>query len=112
MSGTILLMTRLHLPITRLHVMAPIVFAALVTSTVVAQRDPAPAPPRLTGAASDLDQRLARFKPVRMPFNAVGLTARERQMIDQLVIACRYLERMYWRQSDPEGLTLYKQLEQ
>ena len=32
-------------------------------------------------------------------------------MVDQLVIACRYLESMYWRQSDPEGLALYKALE-
>jgi hypothetical protein len=99
---------------TRLHLMAAAVCAALVTSTVVAERDPgdpAPAPPALTGVASDLDQRLARFKPVRMPFNALGLTTRERLMIDQLVVACRYLERMYWRQSDPEGLALYKRLE-
>jgi hypothetical protein len=101
--------TILHM--TRLRWMAATVFATLVTSTVVAQRGSGPRPPALTGAASDLDQRLARFKPVRMPFNGAGLTLRERQMVDQLVIACRYLERMYWRQSDPEGLALYKQLE-
>jgi hypothetical protein len=101
----------------RVHLLAALVSAALVTTTVVAERDPAPAtegplaPPDLAGVASDLDQRLARFKPVRMPFNAVGLTVRERQMIDQLVIACQYLERMYWRQSDPEGLSLYRRLE-
>jgi len=55
----------------------------------------------------DLAARLARFKVVRMPFNGGGLTAPERQMIDQLVVASRYLESMYWRQSDPEGLALY-----
>jgi hypothetical protein len=59
----------------------------------------------------DLDARLARFKAVRMPFNAAALNARERQMVDQLVIACRALESMYWRQSDPEGLALYNALE-
>jgi hypothetical protein len=59
----------------------------------------------------DLEQRLARFKLVRMAFDAGSLNERERQMVDQLVIACRYLERMYWRQSDPEGLALYKALE-
>jgi hypothetical protein len=90
---------------------AAMVSAVLVTPTVMAQRDPVPSSPGLTGVAPDLDQRLARFKPVRMPFNAAGLTAGERRMIDQLVIACRYLERMYWRQSDPEGLALFKQLE-
>jgi hypothetical protein len=65
----------------------------------------------LKTVAPDLPQRLARFKAVRMPFDAAGLSARERQMVDQLVIACRYLESMYWRQSDPDGLALYKALE-
>ena len=32
-------------------------------------------------------------------------------MIDQLVLACQHLESMFWRQSDPEGLALYKALE-
>ena len=64
----------------------------------------------LASAAPDLDQRLARFKVVVMPFTAAGLTERERQMIDQLVIACNYIESMFWRQSDPEGLALYHAL--
>jgi len=59
----------------------------------------------------DLDRRLARFKTVRMPYNEAALSARERQMIDQLVIACRELESIYWRQSDPEALALYNALE-
>ncbi len=45
-----------------------------------------------------------------MPFNAAGLTAREQQMVRKLVEACGYLESIYWRQSDPEGLTLYQSL--
>ena len=65
----------------------------------------------LKTVAPDLDARLARFKPVRMPFNAGTLSARERQMMDQLVIALHQLESMFWRQSDPEGLALYKALE-
>ena len=58
----------------------------------------------------DLDKRLAKFRRVRMPFNAAGLTAREQQMVRKLVEACGYLESIYWRQSDPEGLTLYQSL--
>ena len=65
----------------------------------------------LKSVAPDLDARLARFKPVKMTFNAAGLSARERQMVDQLVVALRQLENMFWRQSDPEGLALYKALE-
>jgi hypothetical protein len=64
----------------------------------------------LKTAAPDLQKRIARFKPVRMPFDAAGLNANERQMIDQLVIASRALESMYWRQSDPAGLALYQAL--
>lgn len=88
--------------------------AALVVSSTAAQRAGPPGDRAsidvnraLTAAAPDLDQRLARFKPVTMPFNAAGLTERERQMIDQLVAASQQLERMYWRQSDPEGLALH-----
>ena len=58
----------------------------------------------------DLDQRLAKFRPVQMPFRAAGLSARERQMVRKLVEACSYLESIYWRQSDPEGLSLYQSL--
>jgi hypothetical protein len=65
----------------------------------------------LKTVAPDLDARLARFKPVPMPYNASALSARERQMVDQLVIALHQLENIFWRQSDPEGLALYKALE-
>ncbi len=64
----------------------------------------------LKSVVPDLDRRLARFKSIRMPYNTAGLSDRERQMVDQLAIACRYLESIYWRQSDPEGLALYKSL--
>lgn len=60
--------------------------------------------------APDLNARLAKWKPVRMPFNAAGLTAKEQQMVQKLVLACQLLEDAFWRQSDPRGLTFYKQL--
>jgi len=60
--------------------------------------------------AADLSQRLARFRRVQMPFPAAGLSAREQQLVHKLVEACGYLESIYWRQSDPEGLTLYQSL--
>src|SRR5581483_2871966 len=41
-------------------------------------------------------------------FNPAGLSARERQLVEKLVEASRYLDDIYWRQSDPEGLALYK----
>ncbi len=60
--------------------------------------------------AADLGQRLAKFQRVRMPFRTAGLSAREEQLVRKLVEACGYLESIYWRQSDPEGLTLYQSL--
>jgi hypothetical protein len=65
----------------------------------------------LNAVTPDLAQRLARFKPVKMPYDPAGLSQRERGMVEQLVIACRELESMYWRQSDPEALALYNALE-
>jgi len=59
----------------------------------------------------DLKQRLARFHQVEMPFHSAGLTVRERQMVSKLVDASRYLDDIYWRQTDPEGLQLYESLE-
>ncbi|MBZ5655948.1 MAG: Zn-dependent hydrolase [Acidobacteriia bacterium] len=58
----------------------------------------------------DLDQRLAKFRRVHMPFRTAGLSAREQRLVRKLVEACGYLESIYWRQSDPEGLTLYQSL--
>lgn len=58
----------------------------------------------------DLDQRLAKFRQVRMPFHSADLTARERELVEKLVDASRYLEEIYWRQSDPEALSLYQSL--
>ena len=60
--------------------------------------------------AADLGQRLAKFQHVRMPFQTAGLNAREQQLVRKLVEACGYLESIYWRQSDAEGLTLYQSL--
>jgi hypothetical protein len=60
--------------------------------------------------APDLEQRLARFQRVQMPFNSAGLNPDEKKMVGKLVDACRYLEDIYWRQNDPEALTLYQSL--
>jgi len=59
---------------------------------------------------ADLARRLARFRRVQMPFRTAGLSAREQQLVRTLVEACGYLESIYWRQSDPEGMTLYQSL--
>ncbi len=77
------------------------------TMTGSAARSGAPANLKV---APDLTQRLAKFRRVEMPFRATGLTPREQQLVRKLVEACGYLESIYWRQSDPDGLALYQSL--
>src|SRR5215510_3755988 len=58
----------------------------------------------------DLDQRLAKFRRVQMPYRAERLTAREKKLVAKLVDASRYLEDIFWRHMDTEGLDLYQSL--
>jgi hypothetical protein len=63
------------------------------------------------GVASDLDTRLAKFKAMEMPLNRGALSPKEVQLVQKLVDAANSIERIYWRQSDPNGLKLYGELE-
>ena len=58
----------------------------------------------------DIGAQLTKFKRVKMPFSTAGLSSRERAMVAKLVEASRYLESIYWRQSDPAALKLYNSL--
>ncbi|HEY6249338.1 MAG TPA: hypothetical protein VI685_05225, partial [Candidatus Angelobacter sp.] len=58
----------------------------------------------------DIGTQLTKFKPVKMPFNSAGLSVQERKIVVKLVEAAQDLESIYWQQSDPRGLELYKQL--
>ncbi len=60
--------------------------------------------------APDLDARLARFQAVQIPFRTATLTEKEIQLVYKLVDASRYIESIYWRQSDPEGLNFLQEL--
>ena len=60
--------------------------------------------------APDLDQRLAKWRQIHVPFQSAGLSAKEIRLVEKLVDASRYLEEIYWRQSDPDALTLYQSL--
>jgi hypothetical protein len=106
-----------------LHGLLLSAFVALAVVAVAAQTTPAPKPsvalktvpqkkkpaPKLV-IAPDLAARVAKFKPVKMPFDSSGLTARENKMVEKLVDASGLLDCIYWRQSDPEGLKLYLSL--
>jgi hypothetical protein len=59
-------------------------------------------------AALSVSAILAKFRTVDMPYHSEGLNTREKQMVEKLVEANRLLDDVYWRQSDTEGLELYK----
>src|SRR5260370_159219 len=84
--------------------------AAATAAASAAVPAPAVALPAPGDLAPGLEQRLAKWKPVAMPWQSAGLSARERQLVEKLVEACRQLESIYWRQSDPQALALYKAL--
>jgi len=63
------------------------------------------------GVVPDLDARLAKFKALDMPLDRTSLSARELQLVQKLVDAANAIEQIYWRQSDPEGLVLFRKLE-
>src|SRR5258708_29275095 len=43
-----------------------------------------------------------------MPYDSSSLNARQKQVVDKLAAAIVFLESIYWQQSDPEALELYK----
>jgi hypothetical protein len=49
------------------------------------------------------EERAAKWKPVPMPYNKAGLSAREQQMVAKLADACRLLNELYWHESDLGG---------
>src|SRR4051812_35721802 len=57
-------------------------------------------------AQTSVDARLAKWKPVQVPFRSSGLSTKEVQMVNKLVEATKLLDELYWRQSDPEGYKL------
>jgi len=78
---------------------------------VVVEKAEPPARSATWKVAPDLDKRLARFVPVNMPFNTQALSEREVQLVNKLVEATRWLDAAFWRQSDPEALSMVQQLQ-
>jgi hypothetical protein len=60
--------------------------------------------------APDIDERLAKYKKVEMPFSYQDYSPRERKVIAEMVAASRDLENIFWRQNNPEDIALYNKL--
>jgi Peptidase family M49 len=95
-----------------------LIFAMILTGTLLAQagRRAAPPPKKADQCLlkeninEDIPSQVAKFKLVSMPFSVTGLSDPERKMVYKLVEASQFLESIYWRQGDPKGLELYKRL--
>jgi hypothetical protein len=89
--------------------------AILMTCPAFADVPPVPAnaPPvnlDKLAIAPDLTAQLAKFRQVKMPFDAKSLTPRELKLVNKLVEAAHYLDIIFWMQSDTEGFYLLGQL--
>ncbi|HEX3534352.1 MAG TPA: hypothetical protein VHT23_09030 [Gemmatimonadaceae bacterium] len=80
------------------------------SSPFTAVSSPPPSCSSHPAPTENIAAQLAKFRPVRMPFSTAGLSAKEVSMVRKLVEAGQDLESIFWRQSDPEGLALYKAL--
>jgi hypothetical protein len=71
--------------------------ASAASSSAASSAAPAPAValPAPGDLAPGIEQRLAKWKPVAMPWQSAGLSARERQLGEKLVEACRQVESIY-----------------
>jgi hypothetical protein len=86
-----------------------IAFTAVVALGAIHDAPPPACPPH-PPPTENVAAQLAKFRPVNMPFNTNGLSAREVRMVRKLIEAGQYLESIYWRQADPQGLALYQGL--
>ncbi len=59
-------------------------------------------------AADDFAARLARWKRVEMPLDISSLDLQQRKVVSKLIEASQDIESIYWRQSDPEALSLLR----
>ena len=83
-------------------------FVAAVALTIVAA---APADvPDGANTGADIDAALSRFRAVHIPYSSAGLSPREQQLVSRLVEATQLLDELFWEQSDPAGLALYRSL--
>src|SRR5689334_777500 len=95
-----------------------LIFAMVLPGTLLAQVGRRAAPPPKTADKcllkeninEDIAAQVNKFKLVSMSFSVNGLSENERKMVYKLVEASQFLESIYWRQSDPKGLELYKRL--
>jgi hypothetical protein len=58
----------------------------------------------------DIAAQLQKFRTVKMPLNSAALSPRERRLVEKLAQATRLADEIFWQQSDPQGLALYRSL--
>jgi Peptidase family M49 len=84
---------------------------ALMHLSACSRAPNAAAPANVSAAAAfDYGPQLAKFREVKMPYDASALTSKQQQMVSKLLQATRLLDELFWEQSDPEGLKLYHSL--
>ena len=84
-------------------------FLAILVATCFGSATDAAAPSAPT-PDFDVAAELAKFHAVKMPLDSRALTPRQKQLVAKLAQATRYLDLLFWEQSDPAGFKLYQSL--
>jgi hypothetical protein len=61
--------------------------------------------------APDIKERLAKYAPTEITFDESLLNEEDRAVLEKLVAAARYMDDIFWKQLDQEGLALKEALE-
>lgn len=61
--------------------------------------------------APDIAERLAKYSPTEIAFDKSTLNEEDRKVLDKMVRAARFMDDIFWKQTDPAGLPLKKALE-
>ncbi len=61
--------------------------------------------------APDIAARLAKYSPTEITFDESLLNEEDRKVLDKMVAAARFMDDIFWKQTDPTGLPLMEALE-
>ncbi len=61
--------------------------------------------------APDIAERLAKYSPTEIAFDKSTLNEEDRKVLDKMVRAARFMDDIFWKQTDPAGLPLKEALQ-
>jgi hypothetical protein len=60
--------------------------------------------------APDIKERLARFSPTEVTYDESLLNDEQQQVLEKLVMAAKYMDKIFWKQASHTGLDILEEL--